>query len=450
MLQIPEAVERMEYDVERVYQFLPQTLSSDLERRPRVDFAGVREELDDQDEDRDYDDRDDPEVLVRPVFSDLGVGLGPLGRLLDRLVVLHRFFVLTVAVKRFTDLDVRDLVVVVALQDLGPVVDRLVVLSVVVVLESVQKQIAVLGPSVNDEAVVLLVEQEDLGILIDDTGRFRDVADLISEVSEREQQVTVVVVCEHLGALLVDDRPRSLGTDGRVDYDGRALDLGGRGGGDADLAGRRVEAVALHDVLAGGVQLLDRSVVVIRRSGFDRRLLHRRVDRGRRYVEEPVLIDLDVVQLFGGDLGALFSLLLRLESSHDRLEDVHGVLLRSDEAGEHRVLVHDDDALVGRGGDDEESAEIVDRDGDRFVDRAFLEDRRLRFFNYFNVVAFRIEHDDTVVVRVADVDVLVVDEDAGGTRERVGYSVFVIERINNEVEFVVAVHYDDPGVRRVD
>ena len=127
-------------------------------------------------------------------------------------------------------------------------------------LERGDQKVGVLGAAVNHEVVVRLVEEEDLGALVGDRFHGLDVAGLLSDIAEAEEQVAVVVIGEDLGALFVDDGPRAFRTGRRVDDLGRAGDVGGGEVGDADFAGRRIEAVALHDVRAGCGQLLDRRV----------------------------------------------------------------------------------------------------------------------------------------------------------------------------------------------
>ena len=101
MLEVPETVERMEDDVERIQDFFLQALAAYLECGTLVDLGCEAEELSDCDADSNDDDRDNPEVAVRPLFTDFLICFGVVCGIVCVLVVLHSFFILTLVFRTF-------------------------------------------------------------------------------------------------------------------------------------------------------------------------------------------------------------------------------------------------------------------------------------------------------------------------------------------------------------
>ena len=411
-----------------------------------VDLLRVAEEPADQQTNRHDDDRDQDDVILDPFLAVCRVGFRVVDRVIGVLEVLHRLHVLAVTVKALADADIGAVVVVVALKDGGVIVDRRVVVLVLGVLKRVCNQIAVGGAFVDRDGVVGGVEQQNVRALIRDGLQILNVADLIADIAEHEQQHTVGVVGEHLRALLVNDAPHPVRTERHVH------NLRGAGDGDVliagtvvnvHLAGGREEAVAVHNVGAARVELLDRRVGVRLALGLDGSLLLRRVDGRRGHIEEAVRVDGEVVVLGRDILNIGLFLLRRLEHTPEIVPCVDGNLLRADEAVEGTVTVERNDAVVRRRGDDVDTAGRVGRDRNRRVNACLGEHVARRLVNDDLEIADLIENDDSRFSGVGDKDFRVRDEHALRLGERIGYALIVHKLVDDEAQVIVFIQTDD-------
>ena len=183
--------------------------------------------------------------------------------------------------------------------------------------------------AVYGKATLTLVKQKHLVTLIG-YGRQTlagDVTQLVTAVTEGEQQVALLIVSKDLASLLVDDRPSLLRTRGNVHNGGCAIDgIRGLELLVIHLTGGRIEAVTAHDLGTGGVEHLNGSVgtgLALRLDGTEHLLL----GNGRgRYVNELVY-QCNVVKL-GRDVAlSQVTLLLGLEASPDLIPSRNGNLL---------------------------------------------------------------------------------------------------------------------------
>jgi len=307
------------------------------------------------------------------------------------------------------------------------------------VFQSLQQHVTVFGTAVHDDVVVGLIQEQDLVALVNDGFYGTGVTGLDTYVTEYEQQVTVVVIREDLGTLFVDDGPGTFRTYSGIDDLGSAGDGGSGQVGDGNFTGRGPETGTLHNVGTGCVQLLNGSVVG--RSGLapDSVLLLAFVDGGGGYVNEVVFIDGDVVKFSGDVFFTLCSLFVGLDLSPQNFQSTDGNLLSTDKSEEVGVVVDYDDTLIGGGRYHEQSAVLVNRTGNGLVDGAFFKQVGFRLLDDLFVVPFQVEHNDTVVVGIAYVDVFFVYEHAGGVVELVGNTMFVGEFLDFKLELVVAV-----------
>ena len=116
---------------------------------------------------------------------------------------------------------------------------------------------------------------------------------------------------------------------------------------------------------------------------------------------------------------------------------------------EAAVLTHNDDTLIGSGGNNEQTAVGVNGNGDGLVDSAFVEEVADRLGNDLDVVTVAVKQHDSVIVGVADVDVLVVYKHAGGIGQSIANTLGVYKGLDLKLELVVTVQTDDAGILRV-
>ena len=113
---------------------------------------------------------------------------------------------------------------------------------------------------------------------------------------------------------------------------------------------------------------------------------------------------------------------------------------------ESAVIAHNDDTLIGSGGNNEQTAVAVNSHCDRLVDSALVEQIVDRLGNYLMEGAVRIKHYDTAVVGVAHVNVVLVYEHTGGIGEGVRNTVAVHKVLDLEAELEISVQTDDAGI----
>ena len=157
--------------------------------------------------------------------------------------------------------DVSNVEVIVSLEYLPPVLERLIVQAVILIRKSLKQDVAVLSSSVNSKRLISFIDDEHFIALINDSLNRGNVSGLNTVITEGEQQIAVLVISEDLRSFLVDDRPCSLGTYGNVNDLGRIRISVSLLVAYLDFTGRRIKSVSSHDVGAGSIELLDRSVV---------------------------------------------------------------------------------------------------------------------------------------------------------------------------------------------
>ena len=211
MLEIPVTVEGVSHNVDSVDKLLHDILLTDLEGNLFILLSCIAKELSDEDESYYYNCGDNEEPLGHPLLSNLLIGVRVAAVVVSCLIVFHSAVVVTVAEHRGCDTDVSYVEVIVSLKDLGPVVNLGVIVSVVLVFQSLNENIAVLGTSVNCEASVILIEKDEVVALIANSLDIGDGTDLVTGVTEGKEEVTLRVVCKYLTSLLVDDGPGALG-----------------------------------------------------------------------------------------------------------------------------------------------------------------------------------------------------------------------------------------------
>ena len=452
MLEVVEAVKGMEYHVEPVQAFLPEGLARlAVHRGCLVDFLCKLEELRPGKDHGDNDRHKDQNVLGHPVPANLRPGFRPVLRVVCGFVVIKRFLVSAVAVKRIADTDVRRVIVRVSLEHALPAFHRKVVFHVVFGVERLDNQISVFRPVVNGDTVGIAAVQDQrlyhLGVLIHNRNDVSDAAEHGAVIAEGEEQVAVVVVGVGTVTLGVDGRPGSFGTDrdirqlGNTDLFGRIQRI------NVHLACRGPEAVPLHNLRTLGVEQLDGGIHTGQRTGghtvFDLALeVGIALDVNRR-VNEALFGDGNVAVL-GGCLGVgILSLGRGLEPTHQDLPGRHGRCLRTDESGELPILGHHDDTFARRVGNDVHAVVLIHRDGNGGVSGVIPEELTFGLPELLDEIALAVKHHDPLVFRVADPDVVLRHEHALRTVEAVNQSLLVDEFADDETHLEVRVECDN-------
>ena len=437
MLEIPVTVEGVSHNVDSVDKLLHDILLTDLEGNLFILLSCIAKELSDEDESYYYNCGDNEEPLGHPLLSNLLIGVRVAAVVVSCLIVFHSAVVVTVAEHRGCDTDVSYVEVIVSLKDLGPVVNLGVIVSVVLVFQSLNENIAVLGTSVNCEASVNLIEKDEVVALIANSLDIGDGTDLVTGVTEGEEEVTAHIVGKYLTSLLVDDGPGALGANCGVHDGGCALNRACSRGGYLYLTGGRIEAVTRHNVCAGSVELLNGSVCAGGILTGDGILLSCLVDRGGCYVDKVFVVNSDIVILCGNHF--LADCIGGSDGSPESLPSGNRYLLSADISVEGALVAHYDDTLVAGCGYDEQTAVGVNCNCDRSVDGIGVEEGALGLVNCLDEVTLLIEDYQTSVICIARVDKLFVNEEAAYTGKSVGNALLVYEGIDLELILIVLV-----------
>ena len=257
--------------------------------------------------------------------------------------------------------------------------------------------------------------------------------------------MAVLIVGVDLLPALVNDRPGVLRADRDVDQTRNG------GTGDVDFTRRCKVAEAVHDLLAGSVQLADRRVLA--RLVLQLRILLR-LPRGAvcrcGHIDEALLIDRDVIVL-GRDIGgSRLSLLRGLEVSPEDVPRAVNDVLCADEAGELAVARQHDNALIRGGRNNIDSVVLVHRDRDRLVNGVLAEECARRLCENLLKVAVDVEDNDAVCIGIANVDLLGICEDTGGICEAVRHALIVDKLVDGELQLVVLIGDNDAVVGGID
>ena len=202
----------------RVDELFPEGLSALFELRLLVELCRVFVEQYDKDNDRNYDYRNQNDILRNPSFSDFLKRFGVILRVIRGFVIGKRFFVVSASVKALAYTDVSRVKVVVALKYFHPVVNRSVVVTFICISDSFKQQIAVLSTSVNSDVIGSFVKNENVIIEVGNSFDRLNVTELLSSIAKDEQKISVGVVGVNLAALFVDYRPGLLRSNSDVDY----------------------------------------------------------------------------------------------------------------------------------------------------------------------------------------------------------------------------------------
>ena len=125
-------------------------------------------------------------------------------------------------------------------------------------------------------------------------------------------------------------------------------------------------------------------------------------------------------------------LFISTETSHKDLPCAKAGLLSTDKLCKLTSGVKNDDTLVSGGRYYEETAVVVNYAGNRLIDGAFFKQVGNRLGDDLLIVAFGIEHYDTVVVGIANVDVFIIYENTGRIQEGIRNTVFVRKGLDFE------------------
>ena len=453
MLEIPEAVKRMQHDVEGIQQLLPVRTSLIGLLDSLVDLCDVLGNQNQHNDQRQNTNQQEQEVIRHEFLSDILIRGRPVESIVCSLEVFKGFLEFTVTVHSLTDTDVSCVEVGVSLEHVGPEVDRRGVILAVLCCDRIQKHVAVLGALKYRNALLILVQDQHCVALVADCLDAGDVTQQVSTlVTKREQKVTVKVVGVDSATLFVDDRPGLLGTACNVDQTGDAcrniLTCVSGLGGVVNFTGRRIEAVTAHDLGTCLVEQLNGSILTVLGLAADGACYGAFVNGGGGYVNE-VTVERDVV-ILGCHVGlGVLSLLIGLESSPDDLPCGDGYCLCADKSGESTVAGHYDDTLVGGGGYNVKSFVLINCDCNRLINRVVIKQRAFRLLDHAVERAVSVEYYDTVCIGIADPDVLRGYEHTLRAGEAVHNALTVTEGGDDELELVVTVQHNDTVVRSV-
>ena len=112
-----------------------------------------------------------PEIVGDPLLTELTKCERVIRGIVSVLVLLYCFSVLVASVKCITDTDIRRIKVGVSLKDLGPVVNSLVVTSVILMLDGLKKHVSVLCSLINRKRCFLgaIKEKHCCSLIVDST-----------------------------------------------------------------------------------------------------------------------------------------------------------------------------------------------------------------------------------------------------------------------------------------
>ena len=223
------------------------------------------------------------------------------------------------------------------------------------------------------------------------------------------------------------------------------------GCGDLYLTGGRIEAVSCHNVHTGSIELLYGSVCTGLISSCDGILLCRLINSGCCYIDEVLIIDCNVVVLCRYELVAYSR--LRSDLSPESVPSRDSNLLSTDIAVEVAHIAHYDDTFVACRGYNEETAVAVNSDSNGSVDSVRIKEStgRLEYGLYKGTV--ELEDNDSRVLCIASVDVILVYEETADTCKAIGNALLVIKVLNGKQVLIIFIKHVDAvclGVGNVD
>ena len=261
-----------------------------------------------------------------------------------------------------------------------------------------------------------VIEREYIGLianrLIRNTCKILSVTALVTDISEGVKKIAIGVVGKQSGSISVKDSPYSVRSDSNVGYLRKLTNVKR-----TNLAGGIKEAVTLHNLFTGRVQLLNRRIG--RRLGFECLELLTEITsigEGNGCVNETVVINGKVVEgALNLDIG-LAGANHNLKSSPHRLHCREGDLLRADISRELSLVREHHNTLVGTGGSNEDSAVKVNCNRRGRVCVGSDDIVRRLVYGSDVLVGFAIEYDDLFITGIGNVDVIL----AGRGNRRIG------------------------------
>ena len=221
VLQIPEAVERVQYQMECKEHFLPEGALAGFRRSRVVLLLYRREGFHEKEYDYRQNDKNNEEILFNPLLAEHSETFGIVRCVSCGFEVCHCLFVLVLKEEVFAYSDISGVKVVVSLENFFPFCKGVIVIARVVILNcGVDKGAVFRALEHRDNAspalYYALTENINIGADINNRCRGFEVAELASRVTEGVKKLTAAVVGEYSGAVTVDCRPRSVRSEGDV------------------------------------------------------------------------------------------------------------------------------------------------------------------------------------------------------------------------------------------
>ena len=176
-------------------------------------------------------------------------------------IILHRFFVLTLTVEIFSDSDISRIKVDVSSENILPILVGCGIFTNAVVIQRLIDHIAVIRPLKNRDGIQRAVENINIASAIGDRRRRRKVAELLALIAKSKQQIAFIVIRVNFRPFGIQNRPHAVRPHRNVHKLRGTVGLRIVAHGVEDsFTGRHGKSVPDHDVVALGVQTLDRRI----------------------------------------------------------------------------------------------------------------------------------------------------------------------------------------------